>query len=297
MNEIEHLLRILFQDIKPAIISILITILFAACKYLYLKFSGDQAINEKKWKAKIFYFGSLPILIVMYLLSALYIDNIKKENELDIKNRELIGKHIIQLNLYAIKLRADFEMLPQHDYSYSDHTESEKILINNIINKGRTVVKDLSRIEDDDINIGNQIYKYDIQQYICTILAQLLLSRYTEESNYYYQLGMNATNKVLELIKDVEIISKKKGSDSYEFSVLNWINDQEIKNRMYFNRAWLVGIKALSDDLVNKLEYEEYLNQISKVDKYYRDNKKFLFYNNPVLSYFYKKTLNEPYDN
>ena len=239
-----------------------IATIIASLATIYAGFQGKRLINAKK-KGTIknifsylfliifFFVGLVLILSVFSIPRLLYRTEIEKSEELKQTRYELLANRDV---LY-FEIVQEYENL-NDTTTHPSHSDS--------ISVSRKALKLRNKIisfQDTNLDAGLRIFKYDNLSYTCNIIAAL--ERTNASANAWADSAIVAMKKAFQWIDYIEP-RPSEFSEEYLKKLIVWINDDDVKNRLYYLWGWALAIKLANGDInVQPSDIEEKIGNIS----------------------------------
>jgi len=108
------------------------------------------------------------------------------------------------------------------------------------------------------------IYKHNHLAYLDVLVASIeYRRRHLTQAQSYSDYVLRDTENVLEAIKKVKE-ERQEGGDGKIIKIINWINGDEIANRMYYMKAWSLAVRMLCGDDQTKVGH--FVDEIHRID-------------------------------
>ncbi|NIA30206.1 MAG: hypothetical protein GWP06_09875 [Actinobacteria bacterium] len=199
----------------------------------------------------LFLIGLVLILFAFSIPELLYRSKINESVELKQKRYELLRERD---DLY-FEIVQEYENLSDID---SHPSRSDSISVSK---KALKLRNKIISFQDTHLDPGLKIFKYDNLSYTYDIIAAL--ERTNTSANTWADSAVAAIRKALQWINFIE--SRPSGfSEEYLQRLLVWINDDDVKNRLYYLWGWALAIKLVNHDInVQPSDIEAKIGNIS----------------------------------
>lgn len=199
----------------------------------------------------------IPLVIIILILSVFLLTKdfyglkIKKSGKLEqtryelMKNRDDLYFEVVQ----------EYENLNDTN-SHPSHTDSISVSI-----KAFKLRNKIISFQDTGLDAGLRIFKYDNLSYTCNIISALELSH--ASANAWADSAIVAIKKAFQWIDYIEP-RPSEFSEEYLEKLIVWINDDDVKNRLYYLWGWALAIKRVNHDInVQPSDIEEKIGNIN----------------------------------
>ena len=232
-------------------------------------FIGSYII-EKVEKGRLLFRSLIVFFIIIFVSGAAVIYIIKgNDNKNDL---------LAQYRADFIVKRTDFENLCCYTYEEVSGNQTDLIIYQELTTEIPDLVGKIERIYDNELDEGYVILKYDLLCYLTAMYTELIDDSLKKIENieqglHYYDLAM----------KNVQLIESKQRDDDYYREVLNWLDNDDTRERLNVLRAWLLAAKFRIDG-ISTFECRQIKNLLNDIDPaYLRRNP---LRKNPSLKYF-----------